>query len=129
VEACEYGLENVLVQPRKERRSDSTRGGSARLRSQGRLGTLLRSLKKESDNLLAGGETAKCCPGKKKLADRWRTWGELERSVPGGQKKAGGQGATLEDMVDLLRRMAGGKQNNKTSKRRQSQNSPVFGDS
>jgi hypothetical protein len=41
-------------------------GGSARLRSQGRLGTVLRSLKKESDNLLAGGETEKCSPGEEK---------------------------------------------------------------
>ncbi|CAM6079037.1 unnamed protein product [Sphagnum tenellum] len=55
---------------------------------------------------------------KKKLANRCGQ----ERSVTGGQKKAGGQGATFEDM-------AGGRQNNKTSKRRQNHNSPVFGDS
>ncbi len=83
---------------------------------------MLRSLKKESDNLLAEGETEKCSPGEEKAGKSLRTGGELQRSVARGQKKAGGQGATFEDM-------AGGRQNNKTSKRRQNHNSPVLGDS
>ncbi len=55
----------------------------------------------------------------KKLGNRSETGGKLQRNVGRGQKKAGGQGPTSEDMVDLSHHMAEGRQNKKTSKQRQ----------